>query len=143
MGQQSLPGSTAVLPLLQIPNQRNFNSSKPGNSKLSFTQEESSSSSSSDVLSNNSDTEDVRATQEFDEPPSPLFFEAGEAIPLLKSGFNLKPDMHFGWKPETTSIPGAPIPLHYNFRITDIPANPFTNQRPNAIFLGPRIPTSL
>jgi hypothetical protein len=51
--------------------------------------------------------------------------------------------MKFGWKPEKTSIPGAPIPLHYNFRITKIPINPFTNLIPEPIFLGPRIPTSL
>jgi len=38
-----------------------------------------------------------------------------EAPPLIQSGFDSKPDMMFGWKPEQGIITTAPIPLHYNY----------------------------
>ena len=62
---------------------------------------------------------------------------------MVQSGYDLMADMFFGWKPEEESIAGAPIPLNYNFGHCNIPVNIFTNQIPDPLYLGPRIPTSL
>lgn len=50
--------------------------------------------------------------------------------------------MMFGWRPDEDALPGAPIPLHYNFGRCEIPINPYTNQIPDPLYLGARIPTS-
>ena len=62
---------------------------------------------------------------------------------MVSSGYDLEADMMFGWKPDEDALPGAPIPLHYNFGRCEIPMNPFTNSIPDPIYLGARIPTSL
>jgi len=62
---------------------------------------------------------------------------------LVQSGYDLEADMMFGWRPENLDIPGAPIPLHYNYGRCAIPVNPYTNSIPEPLYLGARIPTSL
>lgn len=70
--------------------------------------------------------------------------EKEEPAPLVKSGIDLQPDMIHGWRPKTTAVIfGAPIPLHYNFDHHEMPVDPATQKPYEALYLGPRIPTSL
>ena len=38
-----------------------------------------------------------------------------EVMPLVRSGYSLKPDMMFGWQPKNKNQSGAPIPLYYDY----------------------------
>ena len=42
-------------------------------------------------------------------------------MPLVKSGYSMKPDMMFGWRPDTQPISGAPIPLYYEYETFEEP----------------------
>lgn len=43
---------------------------------------------------------------------------------LVGNHFSMKPDMLFGWRPE--DITGAPIPMHFDFELTEIMKHPQT-----------------
>ena len=69
--------------------------------RTNFSIENIISSSSEEILSNFNEDSDEREDKELQRLSRPLCFsEDAEPEPLFKSGFDYKPDMIFGWKPE-------------------------------------------
>lgn len=54
------------------------------------------------------------------------------SMPLVPSGYSLKPDMKFGWRPDIEPQNGAPIPLYYDYETFDEP-------EPDKFGIGPRV----
>ena len=66
-----------------------------------------------------------------------------QGLPLVSSGYSLKPDMMFGWKPKFERVSGAPIPLYYDFEEFDDPVNKLTGDYLPILYYGYRPKDSL
>lgn len=57
----------------------------------------------------------------------PKVVKKDELMPLIKSGVSIAADLKFGWRPVEKELHGAPIPLHYDNEMFEIPKDPVTN----------------
>ena len=60
-------------------------------------------------------------------------------MPLVRSGYSMKPDMMFGWRPDTQPVSGAPIPLYYEYEMFEEPEELLSGLM-KVIFYGKRYP---
>jgi len=58
------------------------------------------------------------------------------SLPLVQTGYSLKPDMKFGWWPDIEPINGAPIPLYYDYEVFEEPELDKFNIGPRVVYYG-------